>query len=109
MEHTIENGIYGEGDVWRFYTVEEAEQHTKKSDAWSYIIEQMKKYLGKTWLDKKDIIYYYNNDPRYREYKIVGVEDNESFCDYYWILEGQGGKTKYELINYADFYKNIKE
>ncbi len=108
MEHTIEKGIYGEGNVWRFYTVEEAEQHDKKSASWKHCVEHMKDCLGKFWLDKKDILYYYNNEPRYRKYKIIGLEDNEAYSDYYWILENEFGDRKYELTNSADFYKNIK-
>lgn len=107
MDHTIEKGIYGEGEVWRFYTVEEAEQH-KSTSSWQYVIEQMKKYLGKTWVSNKEVMYYFNNEPRYMEYKIIGVEDNEPYADYYWILQ-HGHITKYELINSADFYNNIKE
>ena len=96
MEHTIEKGIYGEGDVWRFYTVEEAEQHNMKSESWKYIVEQMKDCLGKTWTG------------RGCEYKIIGLEDNEPYLDYYWILENESGDRIYELVNFADFYKNIK-
>ena len=96
MEHTIERGIYGEGDVWRFYTVEEAERHNTKSASWKYTVEQMKNCLGKTWINKGC------------EYKIIGLEDNEPYLDYYWILENESGNRIYELANFADFYKNIK-
>jgi hypothetical protein len=96
MEHTIEKGIYGKGDVWRFYTVEEAEQHNTKSESWKYIVEQMKDCLGKTWTG------------RGYEYRIIGLEDNEPYLDYYWILENESGDRIYELANFADFYKNIK-
>lgn len=97
MEHTIEKGIYGEGDVWRFYTVEEAEQHNTESASWQHCVEQMKECLGKTIVLTRS-----------REYKIIGLEDNEPFSDYYWILENEFGDRKYELAGYADFYKNIK-
>ena len=96
MEHTIEKGIYGEGDVWRFYTVEEAEQHNTKSASWKYTVEQMKDCLGKIWTNKGC------------EYKIIGLEDNEPYSDYYWILENETGDRIYELAGYAEFYKNIK-
>ena len=111
MEHTIQNGIYGEGDIWQFYDIEEAEQHKGNSSSWKYVVEQMKQCLGKIWLDKKDILYFYDDTPIYREYKIIGVEDNEPFCDYYWILEDQRHprSRKYELVNSADFYKQIKQ
>ena len=111
MEHTIQNGIYGEGNVWQFYDVEEAEQHKGNSSSWKYVVERMKHCLGKIWLDKKDILYFYEDTPIYREYKIIGVEDNDPFCDYYWILEDQCHQRsrKYELVNSADFYKQIKQ
>lgn len=96
MEHIIENGIYGKGDVWRFYTIEEAEQHDKKSAVWNHIISRMKDCLGKTWIGKDC------------EYKIIGIEDNAPYLDYYWILENESGKRRYELANFPDFYKNIK-
>ena len=111
MEHTIQKGIYGEGNVWQFYDIEEAEQHKDNSSSWKYVVERMKQCLGKIWLDKKDILYFYDDIPIYREYKIIGVEDNEPFCDYYWILEDQNNprSRKYELVNSADFYKQIKQ
>ena len=97
MEHTIENGVYGKGNVWRFYTVEEAEQHNPKSANWQHCVERMKDCLGKTWSAIEG-----------REYKIIGLEDNEPYLDYYWILENESGDRRYELTNYVDFYKNIK-
>ena len=96
MEHTTEKGIYGEGNVWRFYTVEEAEQHNTTSAVWKHIVERMKDYLGKTWIGKGC------------EYKIIGLEDNEPYLDYYWILENEDGDRIYEMAGFADFYKNIK-
>lgn len=87
MEHTIEKGIYGKGNVWRFYTVEEAEQHNTKSAVWKHIVERMKNYLGKNWPDGG-------------EYKIVGLEDNEPYMDYYWILENEAGERRYELTSF---------
>lgn len=97
MEHTIEKGIYGERNVWRFYTVEEAEQHNTESASWKHCVERMKDCLGKTWTSIEG-----------REYKIIGLEDNEPYLDYYWILENESGDRRYELTNFADFYKNIK-
>lgn len=98
MEHTIQKGIYGvEGDVWRFYTVEEAEQHNPKSASWQHYVERMKECLGKTVVL-----------PGNREYEIIGLEDNEPYCDYYWILKNKFDNRAYELAGYADFYKNIK-
>lgn len=97
MEHTTEKGVYGKGNVWRFYTIEEAERHNPKSASWQHCVERMKECLGKTVVL-----------PGNREYKIIGIEDNEPYMDYYWILENEFGDRKYELAGYADFYKNIK-
>lgn len=108
MEHVRENGIYGEGDIWRFYTVEEAEKHEKQCVNWPRILEDFKKIIGKTWLDKKDIRYLVNSVPVYRKYIIIGIEDNEAWADYYWILEDPlTKKRKFELVNDAGFYKDI--
>lgn len=109
MEHTIENGIYGSGNVWRFYNVEDAERHDKESECWKNVVEDLKKYLGKTWVDKKTICYMVKGTPVCKEYKIVGIEDNEPFCDYYWILEDESHSIRYELYNSIDFYQNIKD
>ena len=109
MQHTIENGIYGKGNIWRFYTVDEAEKHDKESESWKYVIDRLKKYLGKTWVDRKTVRFLIEGEPVYKEYKIIGVEDNEPYCDYYWILEDETHAIRYELINSVDFYKNIKE
>ena len=98
-QHTIEDGIYGRGNVWRFYTIEDAEQHDKESRSWKLVLEYMRQYLGKDWVDKK------SGD----KYKIIGIEDNEPYCDYYWILEDESHKIRYELANSADFYQDIKE
>lgn len=109
MEHIQKEGIYGKGDVWRFYTVEEAEKHEKQCVNWQSIVEDFKKIKGKTWLDKQDIRYLLNSEPVYREYTIIGIEDNEPWADYYWILEDSlTKKRKFKLVNYSEFYKDIK-
>lgn len=108
MEHTREEGIYGEADVYRFYTVEEAEKYEKQCANWLSIVEKFKKIKGKTWLDKQDIRYLLDNEPVYREYTIIGIEDNEAWFDYYWILEDPiTKKRKYKVAN-SKFYENIK-
>jgi hypothetical protein len=109
MQHTIENGIYGKGNIWKFYTVEDAEQHNKESESWKYVIEHLKKYLGKTWVDRKTVRFLIEGESVCKEYKIVGVEDNEPYYDYYWILEDDNHNVRYELVNSADFYKCIKD
>lgn len=102
MEHVKAKGIYGEGDVWRFYTVEEAEKHDSKSAAWNHLVGRMKECLGKTWINRDRLT------TKERAYKIIGLEDNEPYLDYYWILENESGERIYELANFANFYKNIK-
>lgn len=108
MEKLTEEGIYGKGDVYRFYSVEEALEHKTNCSNWPKIVEEMRKYLGKIWEDHDDIRYLVNSVPVYREYTIIGMEDNEPWADYYWILEDKNKKRKYELANDSDFYKNIK-
>ena len=101
MEHIIGDGVYGKGCIWRFYSVEDAEMHDRESDSWRRAVDEMRLCLGKVWVDK--------NDPERKEWVIAGLEDNEPFCDYYWILEDEDHTVRYELVNSAGFYENIKK
>ena len=47
MQHTIENGIYGEGDIWKFYSISEAEAHENSCPNWQHILERFKEIYGK--------------------------------------------------------------
>lgn len=108
MEHTIEKGIYGvDGDVWRFYSVEEAEKHKSKCKNWPSVLEDLKKYIGHKWFDKSEIRYKIDDKPVYKSYKIIGIEDNRAYCDYYWILEDEKKNKKFVLTNLKEFYENI--
>lgn len=98
MESLIEKGFYGEqGYVYRFYTIEEMLTHNTKCGNWPFILQQAEKYLGCIWVDRNGVVY-----------KIIGVEDNNAWLDYYWILEDCNGDRKYMLVNDPDFEKNIK-
>lgn len=108
MQHTIENGIYGEGDIWKFYSISEAEEHENSCPNWPHILERFKEIYGKVWEDRRNLRYRLNGVPVYEEYTIVGVEDNDAWADYYWILKGRDGKLRYELTNNSDFYNWIK-
>lgn len=108
MEHIRQKGIFGrEGDVWRFYMVEEAEAHKSDEGNWGHILENFRKYIGKKWVDKRNVLYELNGTPVYKEYKLIGVEDNNAFLDYYWILEDENGNRRYELTLSREFYENI--
>ena len=94
MEHPIQKGIYSKGNVWRFYTVEDAERHKPKSASWQHCVERMKDCLGKTMVL-----------PGNREYKIIGIEDNEPYMDYYWILANNFDNRVYERLVPLSFTK----
>jgi len=109
MEHFIESRLYPNADVWRFYSIEEAEKHESSCPNWKYVLEDFKKIFGKIWEDKKDIRYFYNDVPVYHEYRVIGLEDNNAWADYYWILEDKNGLRRYELANMSEFYEGIKQ
>ena len=94
-------------EVWRFYSLEEARNHHTSCSNWPKILEDLERYIGKVWYDPRDIRYRINGNPVYREYKIIGIEDNEICMDYYWILEDDSHKIIYRLTNDPDFYKTI--
>lgn len=112
-EHKLEYGLYDIlSDTWKFYSIKDAEEHTNEvSDCdlknWNHTLNDFKNIFGKYWLDKKDVLYLLEGKPIYHKYKIIGVEDSNSWADYYWILEDANGKRKYELANCRDFYENI--
>ena len=96
FEHLIQSGIYRDKDVWRFYSVDEIIKHQSEAEIPNYVIEDFKKFIGKTWVGKG------------KEYKIIGFEDNNAYCDYYWILEDKSHNRIYELWGSEEFYKTIK-
>ena len=96
FEHLIQSGIYRDKDVWRFYSVDEIIKHQSEAEVPNYVIEDFKKFIGKTWVG------------RGKEYKIIGFEDNNAYCDYYWILEDESHNRIYELWSSEEFYKTIK-
>lgn len=107
MEHFKVNGLYYNDYVWRFYSIDAAEKHITSCPNWKIILDDFKKIFGKTWRDKNVIRYVFNGVPVYREYRIIGLEDNNSFADYYWILENENGLRRYENVNDKEFYEGI--
>ena len=103
MEHVRMNGIYGEGDVYRVYSAEEAEREKDFCRNWPNVGDDMKRLLGMKWVDLDDPE---DLDGR-KEWTVIGVEDNEAWADYYWILEDGEGNRRYELANCTDFYDGI--
>lgn len=52
---------------------------------------------------------YKHADATFNESVIIGIEDCNSFCDYYYIVYVPESKqVVYELANSADFVKTIK-
>lgn len=121
MEVYIEKGYYREGEVYVLKTLEdwdEYEQLLKERDPdfleWNpnfYLFkEDFEKYAGKIWQDKNQLRYTLNGVPVYEEYEIVGIEDDEAMCDWYWVAKNvkDDNDIKYLLANDPDFVNYIK-
>ena len=94
IKRTVEKDIYGRGPVEDCqYFGKDAEEFLK-SIKWDKSIN----YLGKECTIDKGL-----------QGIIVGIEDCNSFCDYYYIVYVPESKqVMYELANSADFVKTIK-
>ena len=97
------NGIYGEGDVHRAYSAGEASMDKDFCRNWPNVADDMRRMLGMKWVDLDDA----DGLDACKEWTIIGVEDNEAFADYYWILEDGEGNRRYELANCPDFRNGI--
>lgn len=98
MEHMVEKGPYGWGDVFIFRSPDEAAGHDLPSP-WPELVSKFRDIAGKTWVCPGNGA----------EYTITGLEDNSALCDFYWVLSDTGGHTLYELANSPEFYKNIRQ
>lgn len=94
IKRTVEKDIYGRGPVEDCqYFGKDAEEFLK-SIKWDKSIN----YLGKECTIDKGL-----------QGIIVGIEDCNSFCDYYYIVYiPESKQIMYELANSADFVKTIK-
>ncbi len=82
MEHFKVNGIWEDADVYQFFNLDEAKQHKTLCNNYKNILKKFKQVLNKTP----------NNLPGY---KVIGLEDNQAWDDYYWILEDARHHRRY--------------
>ena len=121
METYKMKGIYGEGDVYVLKTMEDWDEYEKlcrekNSDFLKYnpnffsLKEDFEKYIGKTWQDKEQLRYTYNDAPVYVEYKVIAIEDNNPMMDWYWIVQNvdDDRDVKSILANSCDLENGIK-
>lgn len=123
MEIYKENGIYGEGDVYVLKSLEDFDEYEKllESEEEGYIKkynpnfyafkEEFIQYIGKIWKDKNKRIYTLNGVPKYKEYKVIAIEDNLSWADWYWLLQNTQNEKdiKYLLANGSDLKDGLKD
>ena len=122
METYRMKGIYGEGDVYVLKTIEDWDEYEKlcrerNSDFLKYnpnffsFKEDFEKYIGKVWQDKEQLIYTYNGEPVYVEYKVIAIEDNNPMMDWYWIVQNidDDRDVKSILANSCDLKNGIYE
>lgn len=115
-------GVYGQGNAYVMETLEdfdEYEKYMKQRDPefpkWNpnfySFRDDFKKYIGKTWQDKRQLRYKYNGAPVYVEYKVIAIEDNDPMADWYWIVRNEDDHRdiKYILANSYDLRDGIKE
>jgi len=116
-----QNGMYGEGNVYLLETLEdwdEYEKICKEQDPdfpkWNpnfYAIkEEFKEYISRIWEDKSAIRYKLNGIPVYKEYYVVGVEDNCPWMDWYWKVQNvdNPNDVQFLLVNSHDLQEGIK-
>ena len=116
-----QKGIYGEGDVYTIYSLEDWDAYEKickekdpeflkyNPNFYSFK-EDFIKYVGKIWQDKNQLKHTLNGVPLYVEYKVIGIEDNNPMMDWYWVLENVDDpkNTKHLLANSYDLQDGLK-
>ena len=101
-----ENGIYGKGNVYTLYTLEDFdtyENYLKTIDS-----DYIKKYNPNFHSFKEDFIKYVGkiwNNTKNETYRVIGIEDDDAMGDWYWVLENVENPSDiiYQLANDADF------
>lgn len=96
MEHFKINGIWEDADVYQFFNLEEAKQHTTLDRNYPEILKDFEDILNKTWVDDNG-----------KHWTIFGLEDNQAWDDYYWLIRDKEGNIKNLLANDSNLYKNI--
>lgn len=111
MEKYKGSGIYGEGDVyvlrslddWNEYEKLQKERTNDNILKWYpgfyQIKESFKKYIGKTWKDKDNSSLY----------KVVAIEDNTPWSDWYWVVQNIDDErdVKHILANSPELREGI--
>lgn len=61
--------------------------------------DEFRQYIGKTWINPKTG----------NHYKIIGLEDNNAWMDWYWVIQNidDDRDISHELANDTGFYKNF--
>ena len=71
--------------------------------------EDFKKYIGKIWQDRSQIRYLFNGVPVYAEYRIIALEDNNPFLDWYWVVQNvNDDKDTRRILALMDIKDDIK-
>ena len=121
MRTYIDNGIYYKGTVYVLEKLEDWDEYEKicaeeNSDFQKYnpnfyaFKEEFKQFIGKIWEDKTQVKYAYNGEPICEQYKVIGLEDNAPWGDWYWIIQNvtYGKDIKYILANSPTLKDGIK-
>lgn len=111
MKTYTTKGIYGEGVVYVMEKVEDFNEYEKilgkehietyNSNFYSFR-DEFKKRIGTIWEDPKQLRYMYNGKPVYVKYKVIGLEDNNPWADWYWIVQNEDDPRDIRYINCND-------
>lgn len=116
MKTYKQDGIYGEGTVYVLETLEDWDEYEaflgdecirESCPNFYEFKEDFKKYIGKFWKEKD---YTEEGEQFYRIYKIIAMEDNEPWMDWYWVIQNvdDDRDIQYILVNDAEFYGRVK-
>ena len=85
------SGLYGEGIVYVINSIEDFDEYAKVTNKSKEKIDKLKerfnKYIGKIWQDFNKPLDIVDGVQQYMEYKIIGLEDNIPYRDYYWVVQ----------------------
>lgn len=109
MKIEKQHGVYGEGDVYTLYTINDWDEYENllKSNNQDFLKfnpnfysfkEDFIKYIGKIWQDENE------------EYKVIAIQDDNSMADWYWVLQNvnKSDKIIYLLANSYDLQEGLK-
>lgn len=113
MKVEKQHGVYGEGNVYTLYSLEDWDEYENllKSNSTDFYFflkfnpnfysfkEDFIKYIGKIWQDEK-----------HEEYKVIAIQDDNSMADWYWVLQNVNDENniKYLLANSYDLQEGLK-